>query len=174
MAKKPRVGPRDRLVSWMKFPLMLVVRASFAKSDPVPLVTKACEVLHEWFGDDVGNITLGNSVSRSVRERLLRYEAPKSAYCEFRVPPRALLESGAVSERGAWRDAWSYHGYGKESSLCFDRWAVSYWPPSEHRDRSEFRFDALLSDVPVDRFRRIEPGLDALFDVIAAQQPDYA
>lgn len=174
MAKKPRVGPRDRLISKMKFPLMLVVRGSFAKSDPVPLVTKACEVLHDWFGDDVGNITLGNSVSRSVRERLLRYEAPKSAYCEFRVPPRALLESGAVSERGAWRDAWSYHGYGKESSLCFERWAVSYWPPRERRDRSEFRFDALLSDVPVDRFGRIEPGLDALFDVIAAQQPDYA
>ena len=174
MAKKPRVGPRDRLISWMKFPLMLEVRASFAKSDPVPLVTKACENLHEWFGDDLGNITLGNSVSRSVRERLLRYEAPKSAYCEFRVPPRALLESGAVSERGAWRDAWAYHGYGKESSLCFDRWAVSFWPPREHRDRSEFRFDALLSDVPADRFRRVEPGLDALFDVIAAQQPDYA
>lgn len=174
MAKKPRVGPRDRLISWMQFPLMLVVRASFAKSDPVPLVTKACEVLHDWFGDDVGNITLGNSVSRSVRERLLRYEAPKSAYCEFRVPPRALLESGAVSERGVWRDAWSYHGYGKESSLCFERWTVSYWPPREHRDRSEFRFDALLSDVPADRFRRIEPALDALFDVIAAQQPDYA
>jgi hypothetical protein len=174
MAKKPRVGPRDRLISKMKFPLMLVVRASFAKSDPVPLVTKACEVLHDWFGDDVGNITLGNSVSRSVRERLLPYEGPKSAYCEFRVPPRALLESGAIAERGACSHGWFYHGSRKESSGCFDRWSVSYWPPREHRNRSEFFFDALLSDVPADGFRRIEPGLDAVFDVIAAQQPEYA
>lgn len=174
MAKKPRVGPRDRLISKMKFPLMLVVRASFAKSDPVPLVSKVLETLDDWFGDDVGDITLGNSVPRSVREQLLRHEAPKSAYCEFRVPPRALLKSGAVSERNAWIDAWSYHGVGKESSLCFDRWGVSYWPPREHRDRSEFRFDALLSDVPADRFRRIEPGIDALFETLATQDPDYA